>query len=344
MMRPVDLGDRYTPGWLPNGGVALRVVRSGPRLYFQARLDGNALGLRVSPSDHNVFVGPPPESIPGLFDGVSLIGAPSSGPDFTGWRTVATLEDPRPSVTVGLIGTTAWPTLLDAVFCNLETMMLPLPRLGGRLPRLNLPPGRGATPPTGASRDRAAHAVHRLAPLPTRLRSGQDWSDLRAGAPRLHLPVGDLDPPSAQEWNGRLRMLLPNQIGDSEDGLTFEHTTDTDRAPKVLLKAPTGNFAFGTAVAVRRTLYTRWSGGGAYPTDIWGRTRSLKATDVVIDKDDPKRKAPPRNTYKTAFIIAAPQRSDITDAMIESVDAVRRYWDPAFGAATGGLRRSDSTI
>jgi hypothetical protein len=65
---------------------------------------------------------------------------------------------------------------------------------------------------------------------------------------------------------------------------------------------------------------------------------------VVIDKNDPKRKAPPRNTCKAAFIIAAPQRTDITDAMIESVDRVRRYWDPAFGAATGGLRRSDSTI
>jgi hypothetical protein len=65
---------------------------------------------------------------------------------------------------------------------------------------------------------------------------------------------------------------------------------------------------------------------------------------VVIDKNDPKRKAPPRNTCKAAFITAAPQRTDITDAMIDSVDTVRRYWDPAFGAATGGLRRSDSTI
>lgn len=320
---PVGLGATYTPSWLPNSGVYLRVVRQGRRLHFQARLDGTALGLRMSPSDHNVFVSSAPDSLPGLFDGISATGVPTSGLDFTTFHTVGTADEPRQPVAIGLIALTAWPTLLDAVYCNLETLTLP----------------------ALLSKRKRVRTVHRLTPLPKRWPSGAAFGDLPAGSPRLHLPAGDLDPASAQDWHGRLRFLLPYDLSESEGGVTFDHRDTVDRAPKVVLEAPTGNFAFGTAVAVRRTLYTRYSGGGAYPTAIWGRTRTLSAKDVRLDPSSAAaRRSPPRNTYKTAFIIAARQRSDITDDMIESVDAIRRYWDPTFGAATGGLRKSSSSL
>jgi hypothetical protein len=317
---PVGLGTAYTPGWLPHSGVALRVVRQGRVLHFQARLDDNALGLRISPSDHNVFVGAPPDRIPGLFQDLAATGG--SPGDFTRWQTVAGVVDGRAPVAIGLIATTAWPTLLDAVFCNLETVALP------RFPTRKL-----------------VSRVHHLSPVPPRWTSGTSYASLPDGDPRLDLPAGDLDPLQAQDWNRRLRMLLPYSVTDGETGITFEHLSMADRAPKVLLKAPAGDFAFGTALAVRRTLYARNSGGGAYPTQIWGQTRTLHATDVRLDPAQAvNRMAPPQNTYKTAFIIAARQRTDITDAMIQSVDVVRRYWDPAFSAATGGLRRSDSSL
>ncbi|MGZ4651258.1 MAG: hypothetical protein ACXV3A_12075 [Kineosporiaceae bacterium] len=320
---PTDLGSHYTPGSLPDSGVTLRVVRMGGRLYFQARLDGNVLGLRVSPSDHNVFMGPPPDQIPGLFEGVSVRGAPASGTDFSTFRTVAAVDDRRQPLAVGLIGTTAWSTLVDAVWCNLETLALP----------------------TFPTRRPGAHGVHHLVPLPRRWSSGSSYGRLPRDTPFLDLPAGDLDPPTAQDWHQRLRLLMPYDLSEDVGGVTFEHTQTADRAPKVLLKAPAGNFAFGSSVAVRRVLFSRSSGGGAYPTDIWGRTRTLNAADVRLNPDAAaSREAPPHSTYMTAFIIAARQRSDITDAMIESVDVVRRYWDPAFSAATGGLRRSDSSL
>jgi hypothetical protein len=352
---PVDLGRGYTPAWMPNSGVALRVVRLGEAWHFQARFDGTALGLRSSPSDRNVFVGPAPSAGPGLFDGIGTLGPPASGRDFTTWRTVATLGDRRPAVAVGVIATTAWPTLLDAVFGPLETLTLPALRLRGTLPAGALPAGAlpasmpragraSGSAGSGVTGPERVHTVHRLSPLPSRWRSGRALNELAAGDVWLDLPLGDLDPPTAQDWHGRLRMLLPYNLTDDE-GVTFEHTATDDRAPKVLLRPPGGNFAFGTAVAVRRTLYPRYSGGGAYGTEIWGRTRTLNARDVRLPDDPEGRRRRPRNgQYRTAFVIAARQRSDITDAMIDSVDVVRRYWDPTFAAATDGLRRSDSTI
>ena len=320
---PTSLGSAYTPGWLPNSGVALRVVRQGRRLHFQARLDGTALGLRVSPPDHNVFVAAPPGTIPGLFDGISATGTPASHPDFTAFHTVATVDERRDPVAIGLIALTAWPTLLDAVFHNLETL----------------------TVPPVLSRRKGARATHHLVPLPKHWPTGGAFADLPVGQLRLHLPAGAQDPPQVQDWHGRLRLLLPYDVAESEGGVTFDHTDSIDQAPKVLLKAPSGNFAFGTTAAVRRTLYPRYSGGGAYPTAIWGHTRTLDIHDVRLPTSAAAaRKAPPRRTYKTAFIIAARQRSDITDAMIDSVDTIRRYWDPSFAAVTDGQRRSSSTL
>jgi hypothetical protein len=213
---------------------------------------------------------------------------------------VATVDDSRAPVAIGLISLTAWPTLLDAVFHNLETL----------------------TVPPVLSRRRGARATHHLVPLPKRWPGGA-FSDLPAGQLQIHLPVGTQDPPHAQDWHGRLRLLLPYDVAESEGGVTFDHTDSIDRAPKILLKAPTGNFAFGTTAAVRRTLYSRYS-GGAYPTDHHrGHTRTLDIHNLrLAPSAAAARQAPPRRTYKTAFIIAARQRSDITDAMIDSLDTI----------------------
>ena len=55
------------------------------------------------------------------------------------------------------------------------------------------------------------------------------------------------------------------------------------------------------------------------------------------------RKAPPSNTFKTAFIIDR-KHVGITTAVINSVDTLRRYGDRASGAATNGRRVSDRIL
>ena len=92
-----------------------------------------------------------------------------------------------------------------------------------------------------------------------------------------------------------------------------------------------------------RVLARRWLSAACETTTFWGQTRTLDIHDGLLASSAvAARKAPPRRTYKTAFIIAARQRSDITDAMIDSVDTIRQY--QTFAAATDGQRRSSSTL
>ena len=346
-----DLGPTYQPGWVHNSGVALRVIRNGRTLYFQARYDESATGLHVAQPDQNLVLPAPPAQIPGLFDGIPITNVPHSGPDFTTFRTVATVTEPAEPVAIGLLVKTSSPVLVDTVYYNLETRQLgsgsvkfdrdDIPPLVGHLPG-------GVTPPVPPRRPAPdPHRIHHLVPLPDSWHGGNRYDQLPTDTPVLHVPVAATDPPQAQVWRGRLR-LQPVYDLDLDDGdpanPPYDHTATQDRAPKVLLRAPTGNFAFGTSVTVRRTLFTHSSGGGPPGTILWGRTRSLTAADVVLPESPGNRTAPPNRTFTTAFIIAAHQRTDITTAMIESVDILRQYWDPAFGAATEGRRLSNSTL
>lgn len=178
---------------------------------------------------------------------------------------------------------------------------------------------------------------------------GTAYGRLPADSPVLDLPIHVTEPDQAQNWRGRLRLQpvyeLDLDLPDNDPTLPpYDHTATVDRAPKVLLRAPAGDFAFGTSMSVRRTLFTHSSGGGPPGTVLWGRARSLRAADVVLSDQPDTRQAPPGNTYKAAFIIAARKRTDITTAMIEAVDTLRQYWDPAFGTATDGRRLSTSTL
>src|SRR2546421_7544061 len=126
--RAADLGADYHP-WPPglrNTGVALRVLyETEGRLTFQARFDDSALRPTVSQPDHNIFFGPPPAQIPGLFDGLSEIGpltVPPSRPDFTGFHTVATVTERQRPLAIGLITKTTVPIWADAVYSHIETL------------------------------------------------------------------------------------------------------------------------------------------------------------------------------------------------------------------------------
>jgi hypothetical protein len=243
-----DLGPTYQPGWVHNSGVALRVIRNGRTLYFQARYDESATGMRVAQPDQNVFLPAPPTEVPGLFDGIPITNVPQSGPDFTTFRTVATVTEPADPVAIGLLVKTSSPILVDTIYHNLETRQLGSGTL--KIDRDRLPPLAGHLP--GGVRPQPAptrpkpdpHRVHHLVPLPGAWQGGAHYDQLPADTPVLHIPV-TVDPPQAQVWQGRMR-LQPVYDLDLPDGSSgnppYDHTSTQDRAPKVLLS---------TAVVVR---------------------------------------------------------------------------------------------
>ena len=187
------VGDYHPWPGRRNTGVALRVlhyagdplhrdIREGPRLVFQARFDDTALLPTVDPGDFNVFVGPLPAQIPGLFEGLNVRGpfvAPPSSPDFSGFHTVATVPIRQRPLGVGMAARDAMKQQRFGVYSHLETLtplltppqrVNPIPctrsrrchRRAGRGPVR--PAARGAVPaPAGEASGPAGSAVARAA-------------------------------------------------------------------------------------------------------------------------------------------------------------------------------------
>lgn len=340
-----DLGADYHP-WpgRRNTGMALRVLysagdpllhdlRAEPRLVFQARFDDTALLPTVDPGDFNVFVGPLPAEVPGLFEGLSRHGrltASPSSPDFTGFHTVATVPIRQHPLGVGLISKASDPVWADAVYSHLE-MFTPQQPVNPLM-------------------------VYPLSAVPPEW-PGTVLFDQRREGLYLHQPVKP-PAPLVLPWRERLRLRATAyaEVNDTDvvaDSLQppYDHTATSDKAPKLVLSAPTGDFAFGTSVAMWRSVFRRSSGGGigADPAtgrpgaQMWGVARSLPATNVQVVSGY-EQQPPPQDTYRMAFILCAPQRSDITDDDIASLDLLRQYWDEAFRLCTRGRRQSFSQL
>jgi hypothetical protein len=301
-----SLGRGYRPLAHDSTAVALRIVRRGRAYYLQARYD--------EPSAGSPF--PAPGAGPRLDDDLDTLAPVRATPDFnaTKFRTMGRIDaDARPRA-VGVI-VKKWDAghLIDFAFQNLAIFQ----------------PGN--------------NQLFKTSGVPLGFAPGGNYGALRRGELRLQIPAAG---PIVRVKNSRLHTILPFQRvvnGRLVEQPTFDHTTGVDRAPKVLTSAPEGDFALATTAKVWRTIYTPWAGGTARDRRIWGIEKSLPASTTVLSDQAREKQVPPAwKTYKVAFIIVAKERSDITGAMIQRVDAIRRYWDEAFDEATAHQRHSDS--
>lgn len=316
----IELGSDYHPLGHEYNGVALRVVRRGNRYYFQARYD-NPLGGCLAAALSFLF-----PRTPSLFEDIDHLPQPDTNASFKSFRTVAIIPRNDQPQAVGLIvKKLEQPYLAEGAFYDLQLLSN-----GNRtVLRTNV------VPPT----------------LPSGLPPENEF-------PFSALPMGELrfDNPTGKaiirSKDRRLHIITPFSTPNSDGSLDhhdrdgfFDHGTDNDGAPKVLTKAPDGDFAFGTSCKVYRTIFTPWAGGFGSGKTMWGKEKTARVTDVIVPQDNiDQQPPPPDNTYKMAFIIVATQRSDITDDMIQRADIIRRYWDPAFEAATIERRHSNSVL
>jgi hypothetical protein len=258
---------------------------------------------------------------PGLGDALSRIAPVTPNPAFdaTTFRTVATLELDGDPLAIGtVVRKPEHPYLAELAFSDFTLF-------------------EGEKP---------ARALRTDAPLRPFPRNG-DYARLPPHELRAHIPAAG---PIVGTKNGRLHILAPFSTVDRGNNVThhddFDLTATSDRAPKVLTKAPTGNFAFAAKATIWRTIFTPWAGGVARGKTIWGIERSLAASGAVVPQNviDDKQPPPPANTYRCAFIVTARQRSDIEDGLIARLDVIRRYWDEAFAMVTEQQRHSDSRL
>ncbi len=302
----------------PPLGLALRVVRRGDMYHFQARADESvAAHLHPEPGDVPGGAATAPR-IRALFDNLAQLPAASTSPDLSDWATVAIVSSASQPEAMGLI-LDKWdqPSFLTGGFFNLEV------QAAGR------------------------ETVHSFDRVPATLPAGTSFSGL-GSTPQLDLPA----PNVIVRTSGRRVLLItaPFSIVRSDGTLDhqkhFGHSSTDDRAPKLLVGAPSGDFAFGTSVTVHRTLSTPWAAGYLLDKQVWGSARSLHARDMVLSATSRERQLHrgTNSTFKFAFIVAASREADVTADIVNRIDVMRRYWDVAFPAASRGYLRSTSTL
>lgn len=124
----------------------------------------------------------------------------------------------------------------------------------------------------------------------------------------------------------------------------YDHWSAVDKAPKMMTRAPAGDFSFGVTLKVHRSLVSPWAGGAAVGMTMWGIEGAANVRDVIVPERIRRNWAPPPTSYKNAFIVVTNRRSNIRGTDLMTLDVLRRYYDSALGAVSRGLLTSDSHL
>jgi hypothetical protein len=126
------------------------------------------------------------------------------------------------------------------------------------------------------------------------------------------------------------QLMMPYLLDDGTTIPIFEETPASHSAPKLLMAAPAGDFAFGGIVSLDRCIQVNWAGGLRTGKKMVGRAEWVKLNRVVpagtVADRAIRTAAPLDGAYKILFCLAA--RTDtITAQMMSNLDLVRRAWE-----------------
>ena len=251
-----------------------------------------------------LFGGPPPSG-PAMSDDLAAVAPPDGGTTFDRFRTVAVLDEASARpLAVGVITKTWNSVAAEGAFFTFEL------------------------------RDGNTDVV---------LPSMKFAQPMQAGSSYGTLPAGQLfKEPVTGSWIA-FRNSIRMDIGTPWTDL-YNCWNGVNRAPKIVTRAPSGDFFFGSSLKVRRTLFSPWAAGAAVNKSVWGVERSAPATGVTIPSETRAQWVTPPATFRTAFVIAAPDSSQITAAMAQNADNTRRYWEAAFREGTQDAFWADTRL
>ncbi len=149
--------------------------------------------------------------------------------------------------------------------------------------------------------------------------------------------------------DGSTHLMLPHRETLDADSYPAESFAfdppETDGGARVLWKAPGVRFAFAASAAPHSILVAPWIGGSMNGKYLIGLEHRDPVTAISFRPGHAaKRTPPPDDTYRIAHVVVGREDTDITIPMVEGVDLRRRAFDAYFEAATGGLRKMDSTL
>ncbi|MBK6828301.1 MAG: hypothetical protein IPG86_16235 [Chitinophagaceae bacterium] len=316
ILTPFKINPDYHPLGHPFNGMALRVIRKGTTYYFQAKINNpisgcissilESLGLSAGEKDRIWYGADNPS------DTIESIS-----PSFSDWTNVSIVSHPGEPNAIGMfINKRKHPHFCDTAFHNLYIKT-------GTNKRVLL---TTSVPPAIAAGNYAALSTNQLN------RENPEGAIFRSKEGRIHI----IAPFSTVNDGNKIQHYPDTQ---------FKHDTHIDNSPKVLTKAPTGDFSFATNVKVHRTIVTPWAGGYGANRTVWGKIKSTAASSAIIPSSIRSiQPPPPGNAYKFGFMVIARNQQDVTPALLQRLDTVRRYWDEAFKVSTINRRTSNSEL
>lgn len=303
----VGLDDSYDHLGNEWSGVALRVVRRGNEYFFQAKyhnpLEGcgrailRRLGLPVRGRTVNIF------------DGVENPLPPDpSNFNFSTWQTVFQKTYLDQFVTTGQY-VKKWlkPHYVEVSFFNLSIKTSETER--------HFP----------------------LRPIPPRWL--EDYDSLPENTLIYEQPR---DGVIVRNYRGQMIIALPFSEARASGELfhfaddEFDHNATIDRCPKTVLRVPRGDFSAATWAKINKTTITPWAGGYAWNKTFWVKLNHLNTNQINIPRHSIDKWAthPSDGIFKSAYIILAERESDISDEVVQRVDAIRKYFDLTFHELT----------
>jgi hypothetical protein len=242
---------------------------------------------------------------PLMFDDIDAAGSAPTGGDYSGWQTVGGSNVAAAlPQAIGVITKTWNPILAEGKFFSFEVRQ-----------------------------DRTNTALRLFDVLPTDTNSHALSS----------LPADRLiaDTPQAGALFRRRNFAM---IMGVPYAAPYDHWSTVNHAPKMMTRAPRGDFSFGITAKVHRSLVSPWAGGAAAGMTMWGIEHSANVRDVIVPDRIRRNWIPSPVTHKNAFIIVTNRRSDIRTQDLVTLDVHRRYYDAALAAISGGSVTSNSRL
>lgn len=124
----------------------------------------------------------------------------------------------------------------------------------------------------------------------------------------------------------------------------FDHWSTVDDAPKMITRAPSGDYCSGVTAKVNRALVSPWAGGACQGMTMWGIERAANVRDFKVPDWILAQQIEPGSSQRNAFIIVTNDVANLSDTDISRLDVFRQYYDAALPAICGNFLNSDSQL
>jgi hypothetical protein len=147
-------------------------------------------------------------------------------------------------------------------------------------------------------------------------------------------------------------LVLPYRVGPNTSPPVLLHSDQEDKAPRLVMDAPPGDFVFGGEIELSQCLIVNWAGRAGRNRQYIGLYREVAFADVNYlanwgaEYESVRQAEPHGGAYRFLFCLVSENALEDTEmtAQLTELDRIRRAWMPCFGTFTSGRRGATTEI